>query len=241
MPYIALVSTKGLPTTSFDTEKICLLRYKRINNYNNPLDIKDNIKLYITSKEATQETIEQAISKEFNISIQQAREYFNKVIKNKKIKPRSGILPKLDLEKQKIKLQGIETIIQGNEAGHYKLKVTSARNINQLIEINLVINVLLYLYNQIFNKHKINTETNDLLSNLNIYIKKQDLSPELQMSNEKEKSNNTRIADKNLLFTPSPGQFHWSRLCQNSGKIHRQTVKITVEDIIKQGLTENEN
>lgn len=241
MPYIALVSTKGLPTTSFDTEKICLLRYKRINNYNNPLDIKDKIKLYITSKEATQETIEQAISKEFNISIQQAREYFNKVIKNKKIKPRSGILPKLDLEKQKIKLQGIETIIQGNEAGHYKLKVTSARNINQLIEINLVINVLLYLYNQIFNKHKINTETNDLLSNLNIYIKKQDLSPELQMSNEKEKSNNTRIADKNLLFTPSPGQFHWSRLCQNSGKIHRQPVEITLEDIIKQGLTENEN
>ena len=226
-PYIALVIEPKKRVSKKDGTKRTskygtYLRYKRINKYENKTRLQLRILWYLKNYEISPKNLIDEISKQFNITnelaeleIEQVKIKFSKVInrasKNtKKLKA----LPKS-------KPPGIEIDIQGRDVDNYKIRITGARNKNQLNEIVNFMHVLIYLYVQtyLYKKNKFQ-KIKDTLKKLNKIAKRRHKVVEYVKyeSSIKDVKAITALDKKRLGFKPEKGQMQWTRNCQNSGK-----------------------
>ena len=240
-PYFALViePRKRISQTHKSDQKVSkygtYLRYKRISNYEDNKQIETQIKKYIQYYDATTTQIINMICKQFNITTESAQNYFNNVMKMyPNIKKKFKNLLKLN-ETTHYKTPGIDVSIQGKTPDKYKLRISGVKN--QKISDNIcnIIQVLLYLYYEIYlNKNKKLYWIKDILIKLNNIAERRSIVADI-VNNEKETEQINVSVDKYRIgYKPYKNQSYYKRVCQNSGdKIRRQPQQFTDETIDK--------
>ena len=97
------------------------LRYKRINDYENEVKIENRIKYCIKYIAITHEELINEISRQYNLTPQKAKYYYDNVInKYPNIKKKSGKLKSYS-ELGKDKMDGVDISIQGKDSSNYKI------------------------------------------------------------------------------------------------------------------------
>ena len=224
------------------------LRYKRISKYDNLSKMHLRILYFLRNYEINDKELLDEISKQFNITQEYAlkeidfvKDRYSKVIKKtvknlKKLK----LLPKS-------KPPGIGIDIQGRDRDKYKIRITGARNKQQLDEIVSFMKVLIYLYSETYllkkSKYQKLKETLKKLSNVasrrNKVFEIVDYA-----SNINTVKTITSIDKKRLGFKPEKGQSQWTRSCQNSGNDKQRRPDIVngenIEKIVKSGYKLNQ-
>jgi hypothetical protein len=127
------------------------LRYKRISKYDNRIKMHLRILYFIRNYELNDRELIDEISKQYNITVDVAakeldfvREKYQKIIKRSfKLQNKIKSMPKS-------KPPGIGIDIQGRDRENYKIRITGARNKEQLDEIIDFMKVLIYLYVEIY-------------------------------------------------------------------------------------------
>lgn len=224
------------------------LRYKRMSKYDNKTKMQLRILYFLRNYDLTDRELLDEISKQFNITpdvaakeIDNVREKYQKVItKSSKLLKKIKTLPKS-------KLPGIGIDIQGRDRERYKIRITGARNKEQLEEIIGFMKVLIYLYVETYlYKKKEFVKIKETLKNLNKIAKRRNKVVEV-VDFETPIKNVKAITslDKDRLgFRPEKGQNQWTRSCQNSGTDKKRRPDITpmdqVEKLIKEGYKLNQ-
>jgi hypothetical protein len=100
----------------------------------------------LKNSDLNDDDIADEVAKQFNITISKAKEEIGKIkakipiiTKNKKFGKDSDIMPK-------VKVPGIGIDIQGKIPEKYKIRISGARNQDQLERIISFMNILIYLY-----------------------------------------------------------------------------------------------
>uniref|UniRef100_A0A6C0EDD6 Early transcription factor VETF large subunit n=1 Tax=viral metagenome TaxID=1070528 RepID=A0A6C0EDD6_9ZZZZ len=224
------------------------LRYKRISKYDNRIKMHLRILYFLKNYELNDRELIDELAKQFNITMDVAakeldyvREKYQKIIKkSKKILKKLKALPKS-------KPPGIGIDIQGRDRDKYKIRITGARNKEQLDDILDFIKVLIYLYIETYlYKKKEYQKIKDKLKNLTKIAKRRNKVLEIV---DYEKSNKsvktiTSLDKARLGFKPEKGQNQWTRSCQNSGNDKKRRPEIYKDDqldnLIKEGYKLNE-
>ena len=245
-PYISLViepkkreSVKKVEKS--DTSKFgTYLRYRRISNYDNRSKMHMRILYYLRNFELSDKELIDEISKQYNITREKSAEELDYVKDkyNKVIKKSKKVLKKLK-SMPKSKPPGIGIDIQGKERDRYKIRITGARDKNQLREIVDLIKILLYLYTETYLYKKTKYEKiKQKLKLLNNVAERRNKVYDI-MDYENTQSNIKAVTnlDKSRLgYKPEEGQNQWSRNCQNSGTDKQRRPAIINEDQIKELL-----
>jgi hypothetical protein len=251
-PYVSLViepkkRTAELSKSSIFSKYGTYLRYKRINKYESRNRIHMKILYLIKNFEFTDKELLEEVSKQFNITIENSakeidyvrdkfKKSLNKMKKLKKIKISS-----------KNKLPGIGIDIQGREKENYKIRISGARNREQLVEIEKFIKVLIYIYIETFIlKNSKFEKIKQMLKSLNKIAKRKNKVIEL-VDQDYDINNNikniTSLDKERLGFKPEKGQNQWSRSCQNSGDDVKRRPFIVpdkqIDQLIKKGYKLN--
>jgi hypothetical protein len=161
------------------------------------------------------------VAKQFNITpdvaakeLDYVREKYVKVIKkSKKLIKQLKSLPRS-------KPPGIDISIQGRDRDKYKIRITGARDKNQLDEIINFMKVLLFLYTETYlYKTKHYQKLRDTLKTLNKIAKRRNKVTEIvdYESSIKNVKIFTSLDKKRLAYKPEEGQNQYTRNCQNSG------------------------
>jgi len=253
-PYIALViePKKRLSKKIEVEEKISkygtYLRYKRISKYDNITKMHLRILYFLRNYEINDRELIDEISKQFNITQEYAvkeidfvREKYGKAIR----KSSKGLKKLKSLPKSKPPGIGID--IQGRERDKYKIRITGARNKEQLDEIIIFIKTLIYLYCETYLYKKIKYQKlKDILKTLNKIAFRRNKVAEFvdYETNPNSVKIITAIDKKRLGFKPEKGQNQWTRSCQNSGNDKKRRPELTAEDnidkLVKSGYKLNE-
>ena len=241
-PYVSLViEPRKRISKKFNVDKSekiskygTYLRYKRISKYDNRIKMHLRILYFLRNYEISDQVLLDEISKQFNITesftikeIEYVKEKYSKVIKSggkllKKIK----LLPKS-------KPPGIGIDIQGRDRDKYKIRITGARNKEQLDEIIYFMKILIFLYTETYlykkNEYQKLKETLKKLSN--IASRRNKVIEIVDYEVEKDNIRSITSVDKKRLgFKPVKGQSQWSRSCQNSGNDKKRRPDIFNED-----------
>jgi len=253
-PYISLViePKKRVSKKNEVVEKVSkygtYLRYKRISKFDNLSRMHLRIIYFIKNYEINEREIIDEISKQFNITKDYAIKEidFVKVRYSKAIKKTSRSLKKLKIL-PKSKPPGIGIDIQGRDRDKYKIRITGARNREQLEEIVEFMKVLIFLYCETYllkkPKYQKLKETLKLLSNVAMRRNKvvEIVDYERDVNTVKTM---TSLDKKRLGYKPEKGQNQWTRSCQNSGNDKKRRPDITngenIENIIKSGYKLND-
>ena len=249
-PYISLViepkkrvSKKQDAVDNTSSKYGTYLRYKRISKYDNRAKMHLRILYFLRNYELNDRELIDEISKQFNITteftvkeIDFVRERYGKVIKkSKKLLKKLKTLPKS-------KPPGIGIDIQGRDREKYKIRITGARNKDQLDEIVTFIKVLIYLYVETYLYKKIKyqklKETLKLLTNIASRRNKVVEIVNYDSTNITVKSI-TSLDKKRLGFKPEKGQSQWTRSCQNSGNDKKRRPDITNSDNLEKIIKDN--
>lgn len=215
------------------------LRYKRISKYENPARIEHRIYYFMRNYDYTDQSLANEISKQFNITEKQAYEEIEKVrSKFKRIKKSRKVLKKME-DAPKYKPPGIQIDIQGKTHDKYKVRISGARDKEQLNRITEFTNILIYLYVETYLLKR--KERQELISKLKILtnIAKRRHRVEEIVEYEKEKKSVKIMAqmDKERLgFKPEKGENQYTRACQNSGEDKKRRPQFWSEDKIKELL-----
>jgi len=220
------------------------LRYKRVSNYYNEMNIERRIRYFLKNYEYDEKGIVKEISAQYNITdviaLQKIRDTRDKYPYLKKART---ILKKFE-NIPRAKPSGVEVDIQGKSRENYKIRISGARSQWQLNEILRLINIVLYLYVDVYHiKNEDRLEMLDVLKNLNNIAKRRNKVEEIVEVQEDVRTVKkiTKLDKDRLGFRPEKGQNHWSRNCQNSGTKKRQPTQHTAEiDLIKNGYTFNQ-
>jgi len=224
------------------------LRYKRISKYDNLSKIHLRVLYFLRNYEITDKQLVDEISKQFNITsdfalkeIDFVKDRYSKIIKKS-----SKILKKLK-NLPKSKPPGIGVDIQGRDREKYKIRITGARNKEQLDNIVEFMKILIFLYSETYlykkSKYQKLKDTLKLLSKIATRRNKvvEIVDYEQSVSNVKTI---TAIDKKRLGFKPEKGQNQWTRSCQNSGNDKKRRPDIisgnNVEKLIKLGYKFND-
>ena len=226
-PYFSLVIEPKKRQAKVISENITskygtYLRYKRIDKFDNETKIEFKIINFMKNYEYTNKSLAETISKIFNITIEIANRKIEEVQKKYPfIKKSRKILKSLD-NIPKYKPPGIGIDIQGKDIDNYKIRINGARDKEQLIRINNIVNILIYIYNEIYIlknekyietiKSKLNSYSN-IANRLNKVI---DIVPYL--SKIEDVKNMIKLDKERIGFKPEKGQNQWTRSCQNSGE-----------------------
>lgn len=253
-PYVSLViePKKRVSKKTKQIEKVSkygtYLRYKRISKYDNRYKMHLRILYFLRNYEINDKELIDEISKQFNITheltikeIDFVRERYGKAIKKS-----SKMLKKLK-SLPKSKPPGIGIDIQGRDRDKYKIRITGARNKEQLDEIISFMKVLIYLYCEtyLYKKSKYQ-KLKDLLKSLNKIASRRNKVIEIV---DYETTVNTvkvitSIDKKRLGFKPEKGQNQWTRSCQNSGNDKKRRPDLisgdNIDKLIKNGYKLNE-
>jgi hypothetical protein len=223
------------------------LRYKRISKYENRTKMHLRILYFLRNYELNDRELIDEISKQFNITIDVAakeldyvREKYQKVInKSKKLLKKLKALPKS-------KPPGIGIDIQGRDKERYKIRITGARNKEQLDEIIDFMKVLIYLYVETYlYKKKEFQKLKDMLKNLSKIAKRRNKVLEVVEYETSIKTVKaiTSLDKARLGFKPEKGQNQWTRSCQNSGSDKKRRPILTtgdqLEKLVKDGYKLN--
>jgi hypothetical protein len=219
------------------------LRYKRVSNYYSEMNIERRIRYFLKNYEYDEKGIVKEIGSQFNltdaIALQKVRETRDKYPMLKK--PRN-ILKKFE-NIPRAKPSGVEVDIQGKSVENYKIRISGARSQWQLNQILKLMNVILYLYVDVY--HHKNSDRKymmDVLKSLNNIAKRRNKVEVISELIEDVRTikKMTKLDKDRLGFRPDKGQNHWSRNCQNSGTKKRQpTVHTTEIDLLANGYTFN--
>lgn len=235
-PYVSLViepkkrtSVKSIESDNEGKSKYgSYLRYKRISKYDNQGKIEMRILSFLKNYDYTEESIAEEISTQFNITLENAKEEIIKV-KNKfptlVASKGNKVLAKKEGEIGKYKPPGIGVDIQGKTPEKYKIRISGAREENQLERIILFMNILMYLYVEVYiNKNQKYMEIKNKLKKLTKVAKRRNKVIEI-VNHQKEINvikQITQLDKKRLGFKPEEGNNQWTRACQNSGKDNRR-------------------
>jgi len=253
-PYISLVIepkkrvSKKLDKVDDKVSKYgTYLRYKRISKYDNLSKIHLRILYFLRNYEISDKQLIDEISKQFNVTLEFAlkeidfvKDRYNSIIvKSSKSLKKLKNLPKS-------KPPGIGIDIQGRDRDKYKIRITGARNKEQLDNIVEFMKILIFLYCETYlykkNKYQKLKETLKLLTKIAIRRNKvvEIVDYETNISNVKTI---TAIDKKRLGFKPEKGQNQWTRSCQNSGNDKKRRPDIingdNIEKLIKSGYKFN--
>ena len=245
-PYISLViepkkreSVKKVEKS--DTSKFgTYLRYRRISNYDNRSKMHMRILYYLRNFELSDKELIDEISKQYNITKEKSAEELDYVKDkySKVIKKSKKILKKLK-SMPKSKPPGIGIDIQGRERDRYKIRITGARDKNQLNEIIDLIKILIYLYTETYlykkSKYEKIKKKLKLLNNVAERRNKVYDMVDYQSSTNNVKTI-TNLDKSRLGYKPEEGQNQWSRNCQNSGTDKKRRPLIYSEDQISKLL-----
>jgi len=219
------------------------LRYKRVSNYYSEMNIERRIRYFLKNYEYDEKGIVKEISSQFNltdaVTLQKIRETRDKYPFLKKAR---NILKKFE-NIPRAKPSGVEVDIQGKSVENYKIRVSGARSQWQLNQILKLMNVILYLYVDVY--HHKNPERKymmDVLKSLNNIAKRRNKVEIISEIIEDVRTikKMTKLDKDRLGFRPDKGQSHWSRNCQNSGTKKRQPTLHTSEvDLLASGYSFN--
>ena len=250
-PYVALVidprkrqskNNKDDESSKFGT----YLRYKRVSKYDNQSRIEMRILHLIRNYDATDKMLALEISKQFNITEDKAVEEIERVkSRYPNIKKSRKVLKKLE-SLPKYKSPGIGIDIQGKQRDKYKIRVSGARNKEQLDRIIDFMNTLIYLYIETYLLKKPERQKlKDKLKELTKIAKRRSKVVDLVIENEDSKSvKQMAKQDKQRIgYKPEEGQSQWTRCCQNSGEgKRRRPSQYTAEnmaELVKNGYKLN--
>jgi hypothetical protein len=226
-PYIAMVIEPRKRRSKINTkdkqEKSkfgTYFRYKRIGKYENKTRIENRIFFFMRNYEYDDASLSSVISKEFNITEEQAYEEIKSVReKHPNVKRFRRSLKKFD-NIPKYKPPGIEADIQGKKRDKYKLKISGARDKAQLDRITTFMKILIYLYIEIYIfKNKELQRMRDRLKRFTKVAKRLGMVDEVPDSEIMNKSVKkiVNIDKKRLGTSAQDDQTQWTRNCQNSG------------------------
>ena len=252
-PYVSLViepkkrKSKKQEEQDITSKYGTYLRYKRISKYENRTKMHLRILYFLRNYDLNDRELIDEIAKQFNVIAEVAakeldyvREKYQKVIrKTKKMLKKLKTLPKS-------KPPGIGIDIQGRDKDRYKIRITGARNKEQLDEIIDFMKVLIYMYVETYlYKKKEFQKIKDMLKNLSKIAKRRNKVIEVVEYETSIKAIKAMISlDKARLgFKPEKGQNQYTRSCQNSGSDKKRRPNITpseqLEKLIKEGYILN--
>ena len=253
-PYVSLVidpkkreSVKNV-TDSLTSKYGTYLRYKRISKYDNRGKIHLRILYFLKNYDLSDKEIIDEISKQFNITHETTIKEFDFVKeKYSKIIKKSARLIKQVKNIPRSKPPGIDISIQGRDRENYKIRITGARDKNQLDDIISFMKVLIYIYFETYlQKNKEYSHLKEVLKTLNKIAKRR--NKVVDIVDHDSQSNNvkviTNLDKKRLGYKPEEGQSQWTRSCQNSGTNNKRRPDITnsaqIAKLLKQGYVLNE-
>jgi hypothetical protein len=250
-PYVALVIEprkrqskiqKVNTTSKFGT----YLRYKRVSKYENQARIEQRILYFMRNYDYNDQSLANEISKQFNITDERSMEEIERVrSKYTNIKKSRKVLKKLE-NIPKYKPPGIGIDIQGKHRDKYKIRISGARNKQQLDRIITFMNILIYLYTETYLYKKPEKQSlKEKLKSLTNIAKRRNKVNELVDYNKAIKTvkQMTQLDKKRIGFKPEKGQNQWTRSCQNSGDDKRrrpqQYTSLNIEKLLKKGYVLN--
>jgi hypothetical protein len=219
------------------------LRYKRVSDYYSEMNIERRIRYFLKNYEYDEKGMAKEIASQYNltdvVALQKVREGNEKFAYLKKGR---NILKKFE-NVPRAKPSGVEVDIQGKSKENYKIRISGARSQWQLNEILRLMNIVLYLYVDIYHvKNKDRRNMMDVLKSLNNIAKRRNMVELISDVVEEVRTVKkiTKLDKDRLGFKPEKGQNHWSRNCQNSGTKKRQpTQYVNENELIKHGYTLN--
>ena len=202
------------------------LRYKRVSKFENEAKVKHRIIHFIKNYEYTEISLIKEIARQFNINKKKSAELIEEVkIEHPVIKKSRKELKKLE-NAPKYNHPGIDVNIQGRSRLNYKIRISGARNKNQLNRIVTFMNKLIYLYIETYlNKNKQYSNLKEKLKSLTNIAKRRNKVDDVVMIEDKtikDVKKLTKFDSDRLGYRPEKGESHWTRSCQNSGKKRRQ-------------------
>ena len=253
-PYISLViepkkrvSKKGVEnnkTSKYGT----YLRYKRISKYENTTRMHLRILYFLRNYDLSDRELIDEIAKQFNITSESAAKELDYVKSkySKVIKKSKKVLKKLK-SMPKSKPPGIGIDIQGRERDRYKIRITGARNKNQLKEIVEFMKILIFLYCETYLYKKPKYEKlKGQLTKLNRVAKRRNKVIEIVDYETPIKNVKSLLSlDKSRLsYRPEEGQNQYSRNCQNSGEDKKRRPHLIIDEdniaeLLKEGFRLN--
>jgi len=217
------------------------LRYKRVSKYDNQSRIEHRILYFTRNYDYNDKSLSNEISKQFNITLERAMEEIDRVKKKyPNIKRSRKILKKLE-NIPKYKPPGIGIDIQGKQRDKYKIRISGARNKDQLDRIIDFMNILIHLYTETYlYKRPEKQFLKEKLKNLTNIAHRRNKVDEIVTHEQDEKSvkKMAMLDKKRIGFKPEKGQNQWTRSCQNSGndKKRRPQQYTSSFDLLKQGF-----
>ncbi|ADO67325.1 putative VV A7-like early transcription factor large subunit [Cafeteria roenbergensis virus] len=253
-PYVSLVIEPRKRMGKVQKETIVskfgtYLRYKRVSRFENRMRMHLRILYIMRNFEFSDKGLISEVARQFNITLDLAAKeldfvrdkYSNVINKSRKVLKKLNTLPKS-------KPPGIGIDIQGRKPENYKIRITGARNKEQLDEIINFIKTLIFLYVETYLYKKTKYQKiKDTLKKLTNIAKRRNLVEEivdysLEVKNVKVI---TSLDKKRLGFRPEEGQNQWTRSCQNSGDDKkRRPVVISdnkIQDLQKKGFKYDNN
>ncbi|AYV85120.1 MAG: hypothetical protein Satyrvirus4_17 [Satyrvirus sp.] len=221
------------------------LRYKRVSKYENKTKIEHRIIFFMRNYEYDDQSLANEISKEFNITEEQAfseieivREKYPNLKKSRKVLKKLENIPKY-------KPPGIGVDIQGKTRTKYKMRIAGARDKDQLNRIITFMNILIYLYVETYLYKKPDRQKmKDSLKRLTKIARRRNKVDEIvnHETTIKTVKQMTSIDKKRLSYKAEEDQNQWTRNCQNSGddKKRRPQQFQNVEELVKLGYVWNE-
>ena len=218
------------------------LRYKRVSKFDNQGKIEQRILSYIRNFDFEDDILIDEISKQFNITLEKAKEeiikvrsHFPSINKSKKPIKKIENLPKF-------KPPGIGIDIQGKVPEKYKIRISGAREQKQLERIITFMNILIYLYTETYILKKPDRQhIKEKLAKLTNIAKRRNKVDEIVNYQKEVKSvkQMAQLDKKRLGFTPDEGHNQWTRSCQNSGNDKKrrpqQILSQNINQLIKKG------
>ncbi|AXN91115.1 putative VV A7-like early transcription factor large subunit [Namao virus] len=232
-PYVAIViepkKRKSKISKKNESSKYgTYLRYKRINNYENEIDLEKRILYFLRNYEFNKKLLIEEISKQFNITESDANHNIDKVIKKyPKLKKSRNVLKNIE-NITNYKAPGIDINIQGKTKENYKIRINGVKNNEQLVRISEFINIMIFLYYETYilkkeSRQELKTKLKQLT---NIAKRRNKVKEVIDLSGEEKDHKNikniTNLDKDRLGFKPKKGQNQWTRSCQNSGNTKRR-------------------
>jgi len=250
-PYVALVieprkRQAKLPKSNDKSKFGTYLRYKKITKYENQSRLEQRIIFFMRNYEFQDNKLASELAKQFNITEEKAYEELIRVkAKYSNLKKSRKVLKKLE-NIPKYKPPGIGIDIQGKQREKYKIRISGARNQNQLNRIISFMNILIYLYIETYlYKKKERQVLKDKLKKLTNIAKRRSKVDELVDYTKEIKTvkQMTQIDKRRIGFKPEKGQNQWTRSCQNSGNDKKRRPQqyntTTMDQLIKKGYVYN--
>lgn len=250
-PYVSLViePRKRQSKVTKETEKSkfgTYLRYKRISQYENQSRIEQRILYFMKNYEFNDQSLALEISKQFNITEIRAMDEIERVrAKYPNVKKTRKLLKKLE-NIPKYKPPGIDINIQGKTKENYKIRVSGSKNKEQLDRIIDFMNILMYLYHEVY--HKKNPTYLPIKEKLkkltNIAKRRNKVDEFVDYKKETNIIKTMANIDKQRIgFKPEKGQNQYSRSCQNSGEDKKRRPQLftsdNIDELLKAGYSKN--